>query len=91
VLFETAEAKLFRHSFMLKTAYLTKKYYVEVFKGFRGLIETAESAFAVSLKRGIGFHGHIKTCKPITSKNFLEFLGEFDAIFKTALARESGP
>jgi hypothetical protein len=50
-------------------------------QGFRGLIESAESASAVK----------IKPRKPIISNDFLEFLCEFDAFFETALARGSGP
>jgi hypothetical protein len=77
---------------MLKTTYLTIKYDVEVFiriswshwnRGirFRGVIETAEAASTVTLRRR----------KPTISNDFLEFLGEFEAIFETDLALESGP
>jgi hypothetical protein len=50
-------------------------------KGFRGLIETAEAASAVSLR----------SRKPTIMKDNLEFLGVFEAICETASARESGP
>jgi hypothetical protein len=42
---------------------------------FRGLIETAESAFAVTLIPR----------KLVLSNNYLEFFGEFESIFETAL------
>jgi hypothetical protein len=49
--------------------------------GFGGLYQTAEAAFSVS----------IISQKPYISNNYLNFLGEFEAIFETALAHESGP
>jgi hypothetical protein len=33
----------------------------------------------------------IRPQKPYISNNYLDFLGEFEAIFETALAHESGP
>jgi hypothetical protein len=54
---------------------------LKFFKGFRGLYETTEATSAVS----------IKPRKPYISDNYLDFLDEFEAIFETALARESGP
>jgi hypothetical protein len=45
------------------------------------VIETADAASAVTERPR----------KSIISNDFLEFLGEFDVIFETALARESGP
>jgi hypothetical protein len=48
-LIETVEARLFRHSFVLKTTFLRKTYVVEVFKGFPSLNETAEAASVVSI------------------------------------------
>jgi hypothetical protein len=48
---------------------------------FHGLYETAEAASAV----------FIRPRKPYISNNYLNFLGEFEAIFETALAHESGP
>jgi hypothetical protein len=54
---------------------------LKFFKGFRGLFETVESVSVVSLKMR----------KPTISNEYLEFLGEFEAICKLALARESGP
>jgi hypothetical protein len=48
---------------------------------FRGLIETAESVSAVSLKPR----------KQTISNEYLEFLGELEAICETAFARESEP
>jgi hypothetical protein len=49
--------------------------------GFRGPIETAGLVSAVSLKpRDSNF-----------ANNYLDFLGENEAICKTALGRESGP
>jgi hypothetical protein len=45
--------------------------------GFRGLIEAAEAASAVSLR----------PLKPTISNYFLEFLGDFEAICETALAQ----
>jgi hypothetical protein len=47
---------------------------------FRSHIEISEAASAVTLTLR----------KPIISNDFLEFLREFEAIFETALARESG-
>jgi hypothetical protein len=49
--------------------------------GFPGLYQTAEVAFGV----------YIRPQKPYISNNYHDFLGEFEAIFKTALAHESGP
>jgi hypothetical protein len=34
---------------------------------------------------------YIRPRKPYISNNYLDFLGEFEAIFETALAHESGP
>jgi hypothetical protein len=48
---------------------------------FRGLIETAEAASAVSLR----------PLKQTFFNDYLEFLGDFEAICETALVRESGP
>jgi hypothetical protein len=48
---------------------------------FYGLIETAESASALSLKLR----------KPTISNKYLRFLSEFEAICETALVCESGP
>jgi hypothetical protein len=48
---------------------------------FDSLIETAEAAFAVSLR----------PLKQTISNDYLEFLGDFEAICETALARETGP
>jgi hypothetical protein len=50
-------------------------------KGFGGLDQTAEAASAV----------YIRPRKPYISNNYLDFLGDFEAIFETALAHESGP
>jgi hypothetical protein len=50
-------------------------------KGFSGLYETTDAASAVSNRPR----------KPYISNNYLDFLGEFEAIFETALAHESGP
>jgi hypothetical protein len=55
--------------------------YMRPRSGFRGLYETAEAASAVSIRQW----------KPYISNNYLNFLGEFEAIFETALAHESGP
>jgi hypothetical protein len=77
----TEEAKLFRHSFVLKTAFLRKKMFLKYFKGFRVLIEATKVAFRVSLK----------PWKPIISNDYLEFISKFEAICETALARESRP
>jgi hypothetical protein len=49
--------------------------------GFGRLYETAEAASAFS----------IRLRKPYISNNYLDFLGEFEAIFETALVHESGP
>jgi hypothetical protein len=51
------------------------------FKGFSGLYQTAKAASAV----------YIRLWKPYISNNYLDFLSEFEAIFKTALAHASGP
>jgi hypothetical protein len=51
---------------------------LKFFKGFRGLYQTAEAASAVSTGPR----------KPYISNNYLDFLGEFEAIFETALAHE---
>jgi hypothetical protein len=53
------------------------------FKGirFRGLIETAKTDSAVSLRPR----------DPNFANDYLDFLGENEAISKTALGRESGP
>jgi hypothetical protein len=48
---------------------------------FRSLNETAEFASAVTLRPQ----------KPFFSNDYLEFLDDFESIFKTALAHESGP
>jgi hypothetical protein len=52
-----------------------------VLVGSSGLIEAAESHPAVSLKPR----------NPNFANNYLEYLGEFEAMCETALARESGP
>jgi hypothetical protein len=49
--------------------------------GFRYLYETAEASSTV----------FIRPWKPYISNNYLNFLGEFEAIFETALVNESGP
>jgi hypothetical protein len=49
--------------------------------GFRGLIETAGFDSAVSLRPR----------DPNFANDYLDFLGENEAICKTALGRESGP
>jgi hypothetical protein len=54
---------------------------LKFFKGFRGLYQSAEAASAV----------YIRPQKPYISNNYLDFLGEFEAIFETASAHESGP
>jgi hypothetical protein len=84
------------------------------FKGFRGLIETAEYTSVVSLKpwksvprsqwnRWIRFSSLIETAEAAStaslksqnqaiSREYLEFLREFEAICEMALAREyQGP
>jgi hypothetical protein len=50
-------------------------------KGFRSLIETAESASAVTLRPR----------RLMISSDHIEYHGEFESIFETALAHESGP
>jgi hypothetical protein len=101
-LIETAEANNFKrlsricqtfwHSFVLKTICLCINNVVEIClrilrshwnRGicFRGLIETAEEASAVSLRQ----------LKPTISNDFLEFLGNFEALFEPALSPESEP
>jgi hypothetical protein len=52
-------------------------------QGFHGLIETAESASVVSLNSG--------DRNPFNSKDYLEYFGEFKAIFETILALNQGP
>jgi hypothetical protein len=54
---------------------------LNVFKGFRGLIEIAESASEASMK----------PLKQTISNEYLKFLSEFEAICETASVRESGP
>jgi hypothetical protein len=48
---------------------------------FCGLYQSVEAASAV----------YMRPRKPYISNNYLDFLGEFEAIFETALAHESGP
>jgi hypothetical protein len=54
---------------------------LKFFKRFRSLYETTEAAFPVSFGPR----------KPYISNNYLDFLGEFEVIFESALAHESGP
>jgi hypothetical protein len=75
---------------------------LKFFKGFRGLIETAEAASEVTLKsrkpvprpqwnRRIRIRGLIETAEATIPNEYLEFLGEFEGICETALVRQSGP
>jgi hypothetical protein len=64
-----------------KTTFLCINNVAEIFKGFSGLYQTSEAASAV----------YIRPRKPYISNNYLDFLSEFEAIFETALAHESGP
>jgi hypothetical protein len=63
-LVETPEPKFFRQSFVLKTTFLGKNYvFGSFFKGFSGLIETVESASAVSMKPPNPLFGLIETAE----------------------------
>jgi hypothetical protein len=94
---------LFRRSFVLKTTFLCRNNVVDIFFKdsavslkppyslprshwnhgicFRGLIETAEAASTVSLR----------PLKPTISNDYLEFLGDFEAICEMALAPDPWP
>jgi hypothetical protein len=86
------------------TAYIRFTRLPRCYKGFRGVIKTAEAAHAVLLKplntrprshwnRFVRFRGTIETAKADDSKRllYLEFLREVETICETALAHESGP
>jgi hypothetical protein len=89
-LIETAEAKLFKHRFMLKFTFLGEKYNVEVLIGFSqyhwnsgicfcSLIEIAESASAVSMWLMIS-NDYLKISRRIriTNRNGFSKLGPIE-------------
>jgi hypothetical protein len=65
---------------MLAITFLGDNMVLTFLYGFGSLNETAESASALTLR----------LWKPMLSNDYLDYLGEFESISKTALAHESG-